>query len=366
MTPDVTIPRQLAPTVGPAVESVTFHAGSKSGFKNIAIGQVEDINGVPFIDDSEWGPEADHVEFGYIVPIGSVKVFVGSVSRKPEGATQGSKSAEELRPVRVRVLEELHQAIAEAPVSSLSKPLWGSLPIQEGNLKIEEVEAIRTELCEEAQRLAIERERLQEEDRRLRRRQQKRQTAWTKTTPERKKLQEADWRLRRWQQKYRIKTDKGEIKPKFHGNPESNVHAAIGILSRIVPVGDTQADKEARYAIDLLQTAALQQANMYGVTPNEPQHEVSWGGEKYSVEKVVNQLAGLQVSLEKDEEIKGESPAHTAAQPAQDEADSDEDTAPVSSYSLLKGPACFGEEIRLTRFPPSLGESQQVTTYCED
>src|SRR6185369_7065958 len=102
--------RQLAPTVGPAVKSITFRAGSKSGFKNIAIGQVEDINGVPFIDDSEWGPEADHVEFGYIVPIGSVKVFVGSVSRKPEGATQGSKSAEELRPVRVRVLEELHQA----------------------------------------------------------------------------------------------------------------------------------------------------------------------------------------------------------------------------------------------------------------
>ena len=75
MTPDVTNPRQLAPTVGPAVKSVTFRAGSKSGCKDIAIGQVEDINGVPFIDDSEWGPEADHIEFGYIVPIGSVKIW---------------------------------------------------------------------------------------------------------------------------------------------------------------------------------------------------------------------------------------------------------------------------------------------------
>ena len=123
MTPDVTIPRQLAPTVGPAVKGVTFRAGSKSGCKEIAIGQVEDINGVPFIDDSEWGPEADRVEFGYIVPIGSVKVFVGSVSRKLGGAAQGSESMEELRPVRVRVLEELHQATAEAPVSSPSKPI---------------------------------------------------------------------------------------------------------------------------------------------------------------------------------------------------------------------------------------------------
>ena len=107
MTPDVTNPRQLVPTVGPAVKSVTFRAGSKSGFKDIVIGQVEDINGVPFIDDSEWGPEADHIEFGYIVPIGSIKVFVGSVSRRPIDTTQGSKSVEELRPVRVHVLEEL-------------------------------------------------------------------------------------------------------------------------------------------------------------------------------------------------------------------------------------------------------------------
>ena len=78
------------------------------------------------------------------------------------------------------------------------------------------------------------------------------------------------------------------MKPQFHGDPESSVHAAIGILSKIAPVGDTRADTEARYAIDLLQTAALQQANMYGVTPNEPQNEVSWGGGKYSIEEVVN------------------------------------------------------------------------------
>jgi len=80
---------------------------------------------------------------------------------------------------------------------------------------------------------------------------------------ERKKLQEEDWRLCRWQQKHQIKMDRGEMKSQFHGDPESNVHAAIGILSQIEPVGDTRADKEARYAIDLLQTAALQQANMY-------------------------------------------------------------------------------------------------------
>ena len=211
MTPDVTNPRQLVPTVGPAVKSVTFRAGSKSGFKDIAIGQVEDINGVPFIDDSEWGPEADRIEFGYIVPIGLVKVFVGSVSRRSIDATQGSELAKELRPVRVRVLEELQQTTAKLPIPVPSRSVWGSLPNQEGDLKIEEIEAIRTELCEEAQRLAAEREKLQEEGRRLRHWQPKHQAVRTKMTSERKKLQEEEWRLRRWQQKHQIKMGRGAV-----------------------------------------------------------------------------------------------------------------------------------------------------------
>jgi hypothetical protein len=73
-----------------------------------------------------------------------------------------------------------------------------------------------------------------------------------------------------------------------------------------------------------------------------------------SIEGVVNQLAGLQVSLEKEKKIEGESRTTGATHPSQIETDSDEDSAPVNSYSLLKGPACFGEEIRLTRVPPEL------------
>ena len=33
-----------------------------------------------------------------------------------------------------------------------------------------------------------------------------------------------------------MKMDKGEMKSRFHGDPESNVHAVIGILSNIAPV----------------------------------------------------------------------------------------------------------------------------------
>ena len=108
-------------------------------------------------------------------------------------ATRGSESVKELRPVRVRVLEELQQATARLPIPVPSRPVWGSLPNQEGDLKIEEIEAIRTELCEEAQRLAAEREKLQEEGQRLRRCQPKQQAVRTKATSERKKLQEEEW-----------------------------------------------------------------------------------------------------------------------------------------------------------------------------
>ena len=121
-----------------------------------------------------------------------MKIFVGFVSRRSSDATQGDESGEELRPVRVRVLEELQQATARLPIPVPSRPVWGSLPNQEGDPKIEEIEAIRTELYEEAQRLAAEREKLQEEDWRLRRWQQKHQAVRTKTTSERRKLQEED------------------------------------------------------------------------------------------------------------------------------------------------------------------------------
>ena len=84
MTSDVTNSRQLAPTVGPAVKSVTFRAGSMKGAEDLAIGHIIMVDGMPLIDDSSWGPEADYLETGRIIPFGSIHVFVGFIGGESE------------------------------------------------------------------------------------------------------------------------------------------------------------------------------------------------------------------------------------------------------------------------------------------
>ena len=94
MTPDVTNPRQLAPTVGPAVKSVTFRAGSMKGAEDLVVGRIITVNGTPLIDDSSWGPEADYLETGHIIPFGSVHVFVGFIGGESEDPSQHGDSEE--------------------------------------------------------------------------------------------------------------------------------------------------------------------------------------------------------------------------------------------------------------------------------
>ena len=94
MTSDVTNPRQLAPTVGPAVKSVTFRAGSMKGAEDLVVGRIITVNGTPLNDDSSWGPEADYLETGHIIPFGSVHVFVGFIGGESEDPSQHGDSEE--------------------------------------------------------------------------------------------------------------------------------------------------------------------------------------------------------------------------------------------------------------------------------
>ena len=101
MTPDVTNPPQLAPTVGPAVKSVMFRAGSMKGTEDLVVGRIITVNGTPLIDDSSWGPEADYLEAGHVIPFGSLNVFVGfiggrSLSSVQEATDDGEESVESM------------------------------------------------------------------------------------------------------------------------------------------------------------------------------------------------------------------------------------------------------------------------------
>ena len=66
----VTIPRQLAPTVGLSHYGFKFLEGSFEGLKGYAVGRMtKSRRGKLYIDNTGWGPEAGSIKYGYRVPL---------------------------------------------------------------------------------------------------------------------------------------------------------------------------------------------------------------------------------------------------------------------------------------------------------
>ena len=63
VTPAVTKPRQLAPTVGRVSKGVTITGEAQRGMQHLAIGRVLiNLQGEQIVDDSGWSLELDLVE----------------------------------------------------------------------------------------------------------------------------------------------------------------------------------------------------------------------------------------------------------------------------------------------------------------
>ena len=79
-TSAVTIPRQLAPTVGLSHDGFEFLKGSSEGLKGYVVSRMtKSRRGKLYIDDASWGPEAGSIEYGYRVPFGGIHVFIGKI-----------------------------------------------------------------------------------------------------------------------------------------------------------------------------------------------------------------------------------------------------------------------------------------------
>ena len=100
------IPRQLAPTVGPAHGGFEFLKGSFEGIKGYAVGWMTKSRcGKLYIDDVGWGPEAGSIEYGYQVPFGGIHVFIGKIGEpgpEPDICTDIIKMAQRARPARAQ------------------------------------------------------------------------------------------------------------------------------------------------------------------------------------------------------------------------------------------------------------------------
>ena len=76
----MTLPRQLAPTVGLAHGGFEFLKGRFEMLKGYAVGQMtKSHRGKLYIDDEGWGPEAGSIEYGYRVPFCGIHVFIGKI-----------------------------------------------------------------------------------------------------------------------------------------------------------------------------------------------------------------------------------------------------------------------------------------------
>src|SRR3954465_1620807 len=81
-TSAVLTPRQLAPTVGPAHVGVEILGGARQGMEGFVAGWItRSQRRKLYIDDSHWGPEADSLESGYMVPIRSIQIFITRTNR---------------------------------------------------------------------------------------------------------------------------------------------------------------------------------------------------------------------------------------------------------------------------------------------
>ena len=80
----IPITRQLAPTMGPAAAEVTFRAGLLGGFGDtITIDTtIIDENGSfgRIVNNNAYMPARNHLVSTYIIPVGSINIFIGSTT----------------------------------------------------------------------------------------------------------------------------------------------------------------------------------------------------------------------------------------------------------------------------------------------
>ena len=76
----MTIPRQLAPTVGLSHDDFEFLEGNFEGLKGYAVGRITKSRcGMLYIDDAGWSPEAGSIDYGYRIPFGGIHIFIGKI-----------------------------------------------------------------------------------------------------------------------------------------------------------------------------------------------------------------------------------------------------------------------------------------------
>ena len=92
--------------MGPAHGGFEFLKGSFEGLKGYAVGRMTKSRcGKLYINDEGWGPEAGSIEYGYRVPFGGIRVFIGKIGEpgpEPDICTDLVEMAQRASPAWVK------------------------------------------------------------------------------------------------------------------------------------------------------------------------------------------------------------------------------------------------------------------------
>ena len=102
----MTIPRQLAPIMGPAHGGFEFLKGSFEGIKGYAVGwMTKSHRGKLYIDDEGWGPDVGSIEYEYWVPFSGIHVFISRIGEpgpEPDSCTDLVETVQHAKPARAQ------------------------------------------------------------------------------------------------------------------------------------------------------------------------------------------------------------------------------------------------------------------------
>ena len=91
------------------------------GAEDLIVGRIITVDGTPLIDDSSWGPEADYLETGHIIPFGSVNVFVGFIGGD---SVQEGNSIEEVADDGEESMESMDSQEFGSIMSAFEESIW--------------------------------------------------------------------------------------------------------------------------------------------------------------------------------------------------------------------------------------------------
>ena len=95
------------------------------GAEDLVVGRIITVNGTPLIDDSSWGPKADYLETGHVIPFGAINIFAGFIGGRSVRSVQEGDSVEEVADDGEESVESMDSQEFGSIIPAFEESCWG-------------------------------------------------------------------------------------------------------------------------------------------------------------------------------------------------------------------------------------------------